>query len=93
VWARRGSHGCEQEPEQVEHTLSIADLRSPEVLPPHTLEHILPALPEQYGNVIVWALVLLLTYAFAAFVFRIVERLQAQALARSSGQSSTNARG
>jgi len=47
------------------------------------LEHILPALPVQYGNVIVWALVLLLTYAFAAFVFRIVERLQAQALARS----------
>src|SRR6202035_2054485 len=48
-----------------------------------TLEHILPALPVQYGNVVVWALVLLLTYAFAAFVFRIVERLQAQALARS----------
>jgi signal transduction histidine kinase len=47
------------------------------------VEHILPALPVQYGNVIVWALVLLLTYAFAAFVFRIVERLQAQALARS----------
>src|SRR5258708_1331573 len=47
------------------------------------LEHILPALPVQYGNVIVWALVLVLTYAFAAFVFRIVERLQAQALARS----------
>jgi signal transduction histidine kinase len=47
------------------------------------LEHVLPALPVQYGNVIVWILVLLLTYAFAAFVFRIVERLQAQALARS----------
>src|SRR5713101_7899785 len=48
-----------------------------------TLEHALPALPVQYGNVVVWVLVLLLTYAFAAFVFRIVERLQAQALARS----------
>ena len=48
-----------------------------------TLEHVLPALPVQYGNVVVWVLVLLLTYAFAAFVFRIVERLQAQALARS----------
>jgi two-component system sensor histidine kinase DegS len=48
-----------------------------------TLEHILPALPVQYGNVIVWVLVLGLTYAFAAFVFRVVERLQAQALARS----------
>jgi signal transduction histidine kinase len=47
------------------------------------LEHVLPALPVQYGNVIVWVLVLLLTYAFSAFVFRIVERLQAQALARS----------
>src|SRR4030081_891597 len=43
------------------------------------LEHILPALPVQYGNFIVWPLVLLLTYAFAAFVFRIVERLQAPA--------------
>jgi signal transduction histidine kinase len=48
-----------------------------------TLEHILPALPVQYGNFIVWVLVLLLTYAFAAFLFRVVERLQAQTLARS----------
>jgi signal transduction histidine kinase len=47
------------------------------------LEHILPALPVQYGNVVVWVLVLLLTYAFATFVFSIVERLQAQAIARS----------
>ncbi len=47
------------------------------------LEHILPALPVQYGNVVVWALVLLLTYAFATFVFSVVERLQAQAMARS----------
>jgi two-component system sensor histidine kinase DegS len=47
------------------------------------LEHILPALPVQYGNVAVWVLVLLLTYAFATFVFSIVERLQAQAIARS----------
>src|SRR6267143_3087287 len=37
-----------------------------------TLEHVLPALPVQYGNVVVWGLVLLLTYGFAAFVFRIV---------------------
>ncbi len=56
-----------------------------------TLEHILPALPPQYGNVVVWALVLLLTYAFAAFVFRIVERLQAQALARSRDLVTLNA--
>jgi two-component system, NarL family, sensor histidine kinase DegS len=48
-----------------------------------TLEHVLPALPVQYGNVIVWLLVLLLTYAFATFVFSIVERLQSQAMARS----------
>jgi two-component system, NarL family, sensor histidine kinase DegS len=47
------------------------------------LEHVLPALPVQYGNVVVWALVLLLTYGFATFVFSIVERLQAQAMARS----------
>jgi signal transduction histidine kinase len=32
---------------------------------------------------VVWLLVLLLTYAFATFVFSIVERLQAQAMARS----------
>ena len=47
------------------------------------LEHILPALPVQYGNLVVWLLVLLLTYGFATFVFSIVERLQAQAMARS----------
>src|ERR1051326_7064359 len=46
------------------------------------LEHILP-LPVQYGNLVVWLLVLLLTYGFATFVFSIVERLQAQAMARS----------
>src|SRR5438067_464542 len=56
-----------------------------------TLEHILPALPVQYGNVVVWVLVLLLTYAFAAFVFRVVERLQAQALARSRDLVTLNA--
>src|SRR5260221_11708339 len=56
-----------------------------------TLEHVLPALPVQYGNVVVWVLVLLLTYAFAAFVFRIVERLQAQALARSRDLATLNA--
>jgi two-component system, NarL family, sensor histidine kinase DegS len=47
------------------------------------LEHILPALPVEYGNLVVWVLVLLLTYGFATFVFSVVERLQAQALARS----------
>ena len=48
-----------------------------------TLEHVLPALPVQYGNLVVWVLVLLLTYGFATFVFSVVERLQAQAIARS----------
>ncbi len=47
------------------------------------LGHILPALPVQYGNAVVWVLVLLLTYLFATFVFSVVERLQAQAMARS----------
>src|SRR5437879_9469414 len=55
------------------------------------LEHVLPALPVQYGNLIVWILVLVLTYAFAAFVFRVVERLQAQALARSRDLATLNA--
>ena len=55
------------------------------------LEHVLPALPVQYGNLIVWILVLLLTYAFAAFVFGVVERLQAQALARSRDLATLNA--
>src|SRR5439155_24611851 len=55
------------------------------------LEHVLPALPVQYGNLIVWILVLLLTYAFAAFVFRVVERLQAQPLARSRAMPPLNA--
>ena len=57
------------------------------------LEHILPALPVQYGNVIVWVLVLLLTYAFATFVFSVVERLQAQALARGRASSKSSSAG
>jgi signal transduction histidine kinase len=55
------------------------------------LEHILPALPVQYGNFVVWLLVLLLTYGFATFVFSIVERLQAQAMARSRELSTLGA--
>src|ERR671933_501527 len=51
--------------------------------PNGTHAHVLPALPVQYGNAVVWVLVLLLTYGFATFVFGIVERLQAQAIARS----------
>jgi signal transduction histidine kinase len=55
------------------------------------LEHILPALPVEYGNLIVWVLVLLLTYGFATFVFSVVERLQAQALARGREVATLNA--
>jgi signal transduction histidine kinase len=55
------------------------------------LEHVLPALPVEYGNVVVWVLVLALTYGFATFVFRVVERLQAQALARSREVATLNA--
>jgi signal transduction histidine kinase len=56
-----------------------------------TLEHILPALPVEYGNLVVWILVLLLTYGFAVFVFGVVERLQAQALARGREVAALNA--
>jgi len=35
MWARRGLQACEQQPEKFEHTVSIADLRSRQVLPPH----------------------------------------------------------
>jgi hypothetical protein len=55
------------------------------------LEHLFPALPSLYANLIVWGLVLLLTYAFAQFVFRLVERLQIQALARSRDFASMKA--
>ncbi len=47
------------------------------------LEHVFPGLPSLYADIIIFGLVLLVTCAFATFVFRIVERLQAQAVARS----------
>jgi signal transduction histidine kinase len=47
------------------------------------IEHIFPGWPAQYSNLVVWGLVLLLTYGFATFVFGVVERLQTQALTRS----------
>ncbi len=53
-----------------------------ELVRQEALEHLLPALPAQYGNLIVWGLVLLITYLFSTFVFRVVDRLQDQALAR-----------
>jgi hypothetical protein len=40
----------------------------------------MPGLPEQVGNIIVGLLVLLLTYAFASFVSRVVEMVHAQAV-------------
>jgi hypothetical protein len=35
AWAHNGLHGCEQEPENVKHGASIADLPWRKVLPPH----------------------------------------------------------
>src|SRR5437764_5916645 len=56
-----------------------------------TLEHLLPGIPPQVGNVIVGLLVLLLTYAFASFVFRVVERVQAEAVRRGREVAALNA--
>jgi signal transduction histidine kinase len=56
-----------------------------------TLEHVLPGVPPQVGNVIVAVLVLLLTYAFASFVFRVVERVQSQAVRRGREVAALNA--
>jgi two-component system, NarL family, sensor histidine kinase DegS len=53
-----------------------------ELVRQEALEHLLPALPSQYGTLVVWGLVLLITYLFSTFVFRVVDRLQSQALAR-----------
>ena len=36
VWARHGLHCCEQESEKFEHSISIADLRSRQVLASHS---------------------------------------------------------
>jgi two-component system, NarL family, sensor histidine kinase DegS len=46
------------------------------------LEHLLPSVAPQIGSTIVAVLVLLLTYGFASFVFRVVERVQADAVRR-----------
>jgi two-component system, NarL family, sensor histidine kinase DegS len=56
-----------------------------------TLEHVLPGIPPQVGNVIVAALVLLLTYLFASFVFNVVGRVQAQAVRRGRELAAFNA--
>ena len=56
-----------------------------------TLEHLLPGIPQQVGNVIVGLAVLLLTYAFASFVFRVVERVQAEAVRRGREVAALNA--
>src|SRR6266487_9654 len=36
AWAHNGLHGCEEEPENVMHGVSIADLPPRQVLPPHS---------------------------------------------------------
>lgn len=55
------------------------------------LEHLLPGIPPEVGNVLVGLLVLLFTYGFASFVFRVVERVQAQAVLRGREVASLNA--
>ncbi len=35
-WTHHGAYGCEQEPQNVKHRVSIADLRPRGVLPPYT---------------------------------------------------------
>jgi len=55
------------------------------------LEHLLPGIPPEVGNVVVGLLVLLLTYGFASFVFRVVERVQAQAVLRGREVAALNA--
>ena len=60
AWAHHGSHGCEQEPENVKHGVSIADLPPREVLPPHnrcpccgstlTIRHTPPNTPSTAGT-------------------------------------------
>jgi len=56
-----------------------------------TLEHLLPGIPPEVGNVIVGLVLLLLTYGFASFVFRVVERVQAQAVLRGREVAALNA--
>jgi len=55
------------------------------------LEHVLPGLPVPFANVVVWVLVLLLTAGFTLFVFRVLDRLQVQALLRSRDVAALNA--
>ena len=55
------------------------------------LEHVLPGLPPQLGNALVGILLLVLTYTFAAFVFGVVRRVQAQAVARVREVAALNA--
>src|SRR5438046_839310 len=56
-----------------------------------TLEHLLPGIPPVVGNVLVALVLLLLTYAFASFVFRVVERVQNEAVRRGREVASLNA--
>jgi len=56
-----------------------------------TLEHLLPGIPPVVGNIVVAVLLLLLTYAFASFVFRVVERVQDDAVRRGREVAALNA--
>lgn len=56
-----------------------------------TLEHLLPGIPAMVGNMAVAIVLLLLTYLFASFVFRVVERVQADAVRRGREVAALNA--
>ena len=56
-----------------------------------TLEHLLPGIPPVVGNIVVAVVLLLLTYAFASFVFRVVERVQDDAVRRGREVAALNA--
>ena len=56
-----------------------------------TLEHLLPGIPPEVGDVVVSLLVLFLTYAFASFVFKVVERVYERAVQRGREVAALNA--
>ena len=56
-----------------------------------TLEHLMPGIPPVVGNIVVALVLLILTYAFASFVFRVVERVQEDAVQRGREVAALNA--
>src|SRR5919205_2792674 len=56
-----------------------------------TLEHLMPGIPPVVGNIVVALVLLILTYTFASFVFRVVERVQEDAVERGREVAALNA--